>query len=117
MPKALNPIVTTRPSVPLVHRDAEKTGQSRFNEEATASIRALAKSPLASHNHIDITIETAATKVTHRLGRAWQGWVLVDRTGTGTINRVDAPSGETEDHDTHFWLQASVQEDVRILVY
>lgn len=115
--KDLNPASVVRPRLPLAHRDVNAPGQSRFNDEVTSAIRSLAAGPLGSVSIVDVTVETTETKVTHRLGRPFQGWILVDRTDTGTIRRVPAPSGETEDHATHFWLQSSVAEAVRVLVF
>lgn len=118
MPKSLPAHTPARPKAPIAYRGSEDLDQSKYNEQIASCLLVLSGAPTANYSVVDISIGTGPTKVSHRLGRPWVGWTLIDRLGTGTIRRVDPGAGQDpEDLSTHFYLQSSATETVRILIF
>lgn len=73
----------------------------------------LKKAPLVNGLFLHVVLTAATPKrVSHGLRRAYQGWILVDTTGTSPIYRVDAG-----DRSEEIWLKSAADAVVKVYLF
>lgn len=69
---------------------------SRFQTNVATVFEKIGISPFVSGSIVDATIGTSDTQVEHKLGRAYQGWLLVDKQGPGDVYSQPATDATRE---------------------
>lgn len=100
---------------PPSHYQAQDQGQARFNRETVDALAAVVSSAGVDYDIREVTVGTSPTRVPHKLGRRWRGWIVVDRTNNAGISRVAPPAGVDPAFD--LWLQATLAATVKVLVF
>lgn len=70
--------------------------------------------PLLDGRFVTADIAVTATKVTHMLGRAYQGWLIVDKDASSIVYRDDT---STEDTSKFLVLIGSAATTVKLWVF
>lgn len=99
------------------HRGGD-VGQNDFNERVSGVLKSVLGKPLFDYEVIkDVAIGTSATKVTHRLGRPYAGWIVVRRTDSVVPYEATPGAGEESDPARCLWLTAASATTVTLLVF
>lgn len=67
-------------------------------------LRQLSATEVIKGNLVTVQLSTSTTKVAHRLGRRWKGWIVVDTDSAATIHR---DTSQNVDSGTYIPLVAS----------
>lgn len=85
------------------HYQAPDPQQARFNRGTVDALEFILQRAGVSYDVVTVDVQTTATLVPHRLGRAWSGWMVVDtetntnvwRSATATATELRVQSGST----------------------
>lgn len=99
-------------NLPLVH--VADLVQNRQNQEVANRMNSFTKLPFMDGRLIEnVTVNTTATRIEHKLGRPWKGWIICRKRGSGDVYEASAQNSPS----LFITLQSSAQAQIDLWVF